>query len=283
MSAVVPSVSFLICSTPRSGSTLLCEALRNTGLAGKPEEYFQELADTGRPRSPQDYFAEATDPSLRELVSECAAPVEIDPLVDASRFRAWPDYFEWVLARGTTPNGAFGAKVMWPYLRAFTGHLAAEVRGCARARDDAEVLGRVLPHLRYVFVTREDRAGQAVSLWRALQTWRWRRDPEMGGMGESLRLRYSFEAIDHLVQLLSDEEAAWLDWFEQHGIEPLTLVYEEFATAYEATALAVLRHVGVRLPADLRFGRRRMRRQADELSREWVDRYTADLGAHVRL
>ena len=52
MSAVAHSVSFLICSTPRSGSTLLCEALRNTGLAGRPEEYFQELTETGRPRSP---------------------------------------------------------------------------------------------------------------------------------------------------------------------------------------------------------------------------------------
>ena len=32
--------SYLICATPRSGSSLLCEALRNTGLAGKPDEYF---------------------------------------------------------------------------------------------------------------------------------------------------------------------------------------------------------------------------------------------------
>jgi trehalose 2-sulfotransferase len=32
--------SYLICATPRSGSSLLCEALRNTGLAGNPDEYF---------------------------------------------------------------------------------------------------------------------------------------------------------------------------------------------------------------------------------------------------
>ena len=32
--------SYLICATPRSGSSLLCEALRNNGLAGNPDEYF---------------------------------------------------------------------------------------------------------------------------------------------------------------------------------------------------------------------------------------------------
>ena len=41
MRKVNPStISYMICATPRSGSTLLCEALRNTGLAGYPDEYF---------------------------------------------------------------------------------------------------------------------------------------------------------------------------------------------------------------------------------------------------
>ncbi|MBE9506501.1 MAG: hypothetical protein IMY86_00490, partial [Chloroflexi bacterium] len=35
-----PHTSYLICATNRSGSSLLCEALKNTGIAGRPEEYF---------------------------------------------------------------------------------------------------------------------------------------------------------------------------------------------------------------------------------------------------
>jgi LPS sulfotransferase NodH len=35
-----PHTSYLVCATPRSGSFLLCEALKNTALAGQPEEYF---------------------------------------------------------------------------------------------------------------------------------------------------------------------------------------------------------------------------------------------------
>jgi len=35
-----PHISYLICATHRTGSTLLCEALTNTGLAGHPDEFF---------------------------------------------------------------------------------------------------------------------------------------------------------------------------------------------------------------------------------------------------
>ena len=40
-------VSYLVCATPRSGSTLLCEGLKATGVAGRPEEYFEALPTTG--------------------------------------------------------------------------------------------------------------------------------------------------------------------------------------------------------------------------------------------
>jgi len=35
-----PHTVFIVWATRRSGSGLLCEALWNTGLAGRPDEYF---------------------------------------------------------------------------------------------------------------------------------------------------------------------------------------------------------------------------------------------------
>ena len=35
--------SYLVCATQRSGSTLLCELLKDTGVAGRPEEYFEAV------------------------------------------------------------------------------------------------------------------------------------------------------------------------------------------------------------------------------------------------
>ena len=48
--------SYLVCATPRSGSTLLCELLKDTGVAGRPEEYFEARSDTGLPPHPGDYL-----------------------------------------------------------------------------------------------------------------------------------------------------------------------------------------------------------------------------------
>ena len=36
--------SYLVCATERSGSTLLCELLAGTGVAGRPEEFFEPSA-----------------------------------------------------------------------------------------------------------------------------------------------------------------------------------------------------------------------------------------------
>src|SRR4051794_33551393 len=65
-----PTCSYLVCATPRSGSTLLCEALKSTGVAGVPEEYFEALRPTGRPRRPQEYFQGVEDPSIAEHLGE---------------------------------------------------------------------------------------------------------------------------------------------------------------------------------------------------------------------
>ena len=51
-----PTTSYLVCATPRSGSTLLCHLLDQTGIAGHPQEYFEALRHSGLPRRPEEYF-----------------------------------------------------------------------------------------------------------------------------------------------------------------------------------------------------------------------------------
>jgi LPS sulfotransferase NodH len=63
-----PALSYLICATPRSGSTLLCAALDDTGIAGHPEKHFEVLLETGRPGQPRDYFQRSNDPEIWALL-----------------------------------------------------------------------------------------------------------------------------------------------------------------------------------------------------------------------
>ncbi len=65
-----PQRSYLVCATPRSGSTLVCHALEETGVAGRPEEYFEALRHSGRPRRPEEYFLGVEDPTIRDHLGE---------------------------------------------------------------------------------------------------------------------------------------------------------------------------------------------------------------------
>jgi LPS sulfotransferase NodH len=130
----------------------------------------------------------------------------------------------------------------------------------------------VLPNLRaYVWIRRQDTTRQAVSLWKALQTQQWRRDSdeEAGGRG----LRFSFAAVNHLKLRIDEHNAAWQGFFEECGVEPLKVVYEELIEDYEGTVLRLLDGIGVPVPENFVVEKPRMKQQADELSEEWVRLY----------
>jgi trehalose 2-sulfotransferase len=276
-----PALSYLICATPRSGSTLLCAALDDTGIAGHPEEHFEILLETGQPRQPRDYFQRSNDPEVwgllddpefRDVLGEYGGRYSEHP---ARRDPLWrpPDFGRLVdgaLHKGTTENGVLGTKIMWAYFRDFV-RLARRAGGLADVRP-CEVPASVLPNLRrFVWMRRRDTTRQAVSLWKALQTQQWRKDSDEDISGGDLR--FSFAAVDHLKLRIDEHNAAWQDFFEGCGVEPMEVVYEELIEDYRGTVLWLLDGIGISVPENFAVAEPKMRRQADELSEEWVRLY----------
>ena len=122
-----------------------------------------------------------------------------------------------------------------------------------------------------MWIRRADTTRQAVSLWKALQTQQWRQDSDddVGGKG----LRFSFAAVNHLKLRIDEHNEAWQDFFDACDEEPLKVVYEDLAEDYEGTVLRLLEGIGVPLPRNFAVEQPRMKRQADELSEEWVRLY----------
>jgi trehalose 2-sulfotransferase len=79
--------AYLLCA-PRTGSSLLCGLLQSTDVAGRPESYFRL----------QDEQAWATRWRLQR---------------DAAGAFNYGDYVRAAAVAGSTPNGVFGARVMW--------------------------------------------------------------------------------------------------------------------------------------------------------------------------
>jgi trehalose 2-sulfotransferase len=269
--------SYLVCATPRSGSTLLCELLKDTGVAGRPEEYFEARSETGLPPHPGDYLENLprTGAGIRDDTRPPRAP-EHSSLLGLSNYR---DHLTRTFRLGTTANGVFGAKIMWqhlPDLRTLTAELPEYAH-----LELHELLGRLFHNPRYVWMTRRDKVRQAVSLWRALQTRSWRLDARHGD--RPAELRYRFEGIDHLVRTLHADDAAWQEYFERHGIDALHVVYEDdLEPDADGAVRAVLRHIGVQPPAAW-HARDVLERQADALSDDWVAAYHRDAAErHIR-
>jgi LPS sulfotransferase NodH len=261
--------SYLVCATQRSGSTLLCELLGATGVAGRPEEFFEAVRATGLPPHPGDYLAglPRTGVGIRDDLTPAQAPVY-------SSLKGIDDYrrhLERTFAWGTTGNGVFGAKLMWnqlPELRALAGELP-EFSGL----QTAQLLERLFGGPRYIWVSRRDKVRQAVSLWRALQTRSWRH----GGSGHGRpTLRYHFVAIHHLVGRLESDDRGWRDLFSEPGLRPLTISYEDdLERDPDGAVRRALAWIGVPAPQD-DTARQPLRRQSDALSDEWVAAYHRD-------
>lgn len=229
--------SYLICTTPRSGSNFLCEVLQSFGVAGCPHEYFWNPPFWHEQWGVSDF----------------------------------PSYFERILQEGRTPNGVFGMKIMWYHLEEVLPKLALIFHD-----EEAPLPQRLetaFPNLRYIWLTRRDKVRQAVSFHRALQTKVWKSTDVP--QSPPVTPTFDFDAIAGLLDLVEGEDRSWQEYFEGNGIVPLTITYEEMADALEETVRRILRFLDVPVPEDLSFPQTQHRKQADALSDEWVERYRA--------
>jgi LPS sulfotransferase NodH len=237
--------AYLICGTPRTGSTLLCGLLRATGVAGRPESYFRrpdEQAWADRWRLPR------------------GAGGSFD----------YRDYARAAVAEGSTANGIFGARVMWGTLEEMVAGLGVahpEIAG-----DDLALLTTAFGPLRFVHIRREDTLAQAVSWARAEQTGHWQ-----DGDPVAREPQFDADQIAALVRTVDAHNAAWRRWFAEVGVRAHVVRYEDLVTDMATVLRDVLAFLGLE-PPPWHVVVPGHRRQADEVNAEWVARYRGRAG-----
>ena len=239
-----PCSSYIMYSTQRSGSTLLCEALRNTDVAGRPAEFFV--------KSSVPLFAEYWGVSLYN---------GLDDLGEA--------YFQGAYTTAT-PNGVFGAKVLWSEF-AYLLQQLNKIRGNEMLKPP-QLLSKAFPNCQAIMTTRRDKVRQAISWWKAFETNHWHdgdRDPRKARRQPVFR----FEAIECHRQNLVDHEQQMLNFLSFYDIQPFIVVYEDFVASYEETVSQILDYLHIPAPTDLGFSKRSMQKLSNEQTEEWVQRY----------
>lgn len=252
---VSPQRSYIICGTPRTGSTLLCGLLASTRVAGSPDSYFMRNLDP--------IWAEQWKLPKREGRSEAE--------YSAAYLRA-------VIAAGKGDTDVFGLRLMRENLADLTAMIDRVFpdRGSDKDRLEA-AFGSIL----YVHLAREDKLAQAVSLVKAEQTGLWHIAPdgsEIERLSSPREPEYDFDRIAAELKTLEDYDAAWTTWFDQQRITPLRIGYESLSADPASAVKNICEALRVSAPAadHLQPG---VGKLANAVSEEWMRRFRIDVAS----
>ncbi len=251
---MVHRASYLICATPRSGTTLLCDLLTETGQAGAPHSYYR--------RQDIPWRSEEWGVSRGETG-------------DATAFER--DYLDAVLRVGAGATGVFGLRLMWGTLAELRERLAGLFAG---ELTTAALLDRAFGPLTYVHVFREDRVSQAISLLKAEQSGLWHLaadGTERQRTGPPAQIGYDGARLAELVDELERDDAAWTAFFAASGVSPLTVRYEDLAVDPARDVRRVLTALGQTSGLTAPVAQRTAR-MADQVSEEWRERFRREQG-----
>jgi LPS sulfotransferase NodH len=241
---------YLILATPRSGSTLLGQGLQATGLAGDPKEFFGHKMAFWMERWQTPSFGA---------------------------------YVDLLTHRRATPNGVFGAKLLYGQLQHLE-NVARQDQALAEL-PLATILSNLFPNLHYVWATRNDKLRQAISWFKARQSGVWGQNTgqEELKLGRAWRLgdeplqpgelAFDFDGIAALLRQAEAEDAAIASYFAENEITPFRVVYEEFAPRYEETVIELLQWMGIATSGTLTLAKPRTVKLADDRTDEWVARF----------
>lgn len=235
---------YILCATPRSGSTLLCAMLRASGVAGHPESWFRA----------QDIDEYAKDWGI----------VRSDGSFD------WPCYLCAARQAGAAGTPVFALRLMWVTL----AHLAARL-GADHVAGQAAAFEQAFGPLRHVYLRRRAVLAQAISRHKAEVSGIWHIGIEAAA--DPVTPHYDADRIARFLREAKAANAGWEAWFAANRIAPLRLIHEDLCVDPPATALAVLAYLrlGPVPAASLLVTNVRM---ADAQSADWAARFRRETG-----
>lgn len=221
----------VLCTQPRVGSTFLSSLLRHALDAGLPHEY---------------YHARVAAPILGKRWGLLGDDMRLD--LDL--------YTQKLMANRTTANGVFGVKMHW-------NQAAPLING--------GVFWTQFKDSFFVFLTRDDSLGQAISLALSLQTNAWKSSKLTDAAPT-----YSRAQIAQALNFIVSERAHWEIFFATFGITPLRVTYEHLTAHRRSVIEDIADRLGLPIIDQSALDNPGFKKMPEGVKGEWRERFLAE-------
>lgn len=216
-----PYKSYVICTSPRSGSTMLCKLLAETKAAGNPGSLFHKPSIDAW----LDYYElEATDFATRREL--------LDGIFGAAG------------ARGKGESDVFGVRLQ----RGSFAFFMKQLQFLYPDKDsEVERIQAAFGPTLFIYLSREDKLDQAISYIRAEQTGLWHRGADGTDLERQETRRedgFDPKAIRSQAREFLDLDAAWRNWFDEQSVVPLEISYESLSREPQKQLARILDTLG---------------------------------------
>lgn len=239
---LLPTKSIIVCSTGRSGSTLLCSTLSSLNCFGKAKEYFE----------PKLLAQNAVYSSANEL------------------YRYLPKVYE----LGTTSNGIFSAKLHWDHMKSLTQIARTDPE--LKSKSNLEILTLLFPNPYFIFIRRNNLVKQAISMEIGHQTGVYAIPKDFPGQLPYSDQKLFFKPLNiyRYKQGLQARNANWLLFFMDNNLSFFEVVYENLVQELAPTIHKILAFSEVALTVETVEITQATRKQGNQTNENWYRYYS---------
>ena len=223
--------SYIICTTPRSGSNLLCDLLSSCHKMGRPAEFLNVK-------------------SFLVPFSNKHSLIRDDSSIDMS------SYIALVARKFSTQNSVFGIKVLFDQFQPFF---------------KVNSFKQNLQNSHFIWLTRKDVVAQAVSMYIADETNEWTsqdeiRNREQEKTSRRKQVKFDVDKISRFVDKLAYENANWHTFFSVNNIEYKQVFYEDILNDTNNTCHRICNFCDVQTDHVFSLSSPKYKRQGDNLN-----------------
>ena len=183
---------YVICTTPRSGSNLLCSLLESSGVMGHPREFL----------------------NLDSVVLPFA---QRNNLIDSESRIYLDTYLDHVVKKFSSKNNIFGMKLLFDQFEPYM---------------ELNAIRKFIPQFKFIWLLRKDVLSQAISQHIARETNEWTSFNEQNNQEKENKSRREFVDYDEskigsFLEKLAKDNLNWIEFFSVNQLDYLPVTYED--------------------------------------------------------